>query len=111
VPANRISTLTSADVSVASPGWAVLRYDTSASRWRLLDVWPVTATATNAMGSLWTNGAVVTASLTNISLIYGSNIIARATNTAGNVDLLIAAGDQPNQNAVDSVSTNGVDVT
>jgi hypothetical protein len=107
VVANRIVTLTGADVSCANGGWARLVYDSSESRWKLFAVWPVTAQATNALASIWTNGVAVSGSVTNLNFIYGSNMVIRTTNTSGNVDVHLSSSaggsSQTNQTVVFSV--------
>lgn len=55
-PANRFETYSGVDVSLPNQGWAIIKYEPNAARWVVANVYPTTATATNAMGFLDGNG-------------------------------------------------------
>lgn len=52
--------------------------------------WP-SVSVTNAIGTVKTNGATLTASATSINFVQGSNTVLRATNSAGAVSIEINA--------------------
>lgn len=91
VPANRINTPLGTDISIADQGWVFFKYDLTDSRWKVIGTFPLQATATNALTTLMTNGVLVTGAWTNLNILYGTGMVFRATNTAGNVDLHLGA--------------------
>lgn len=88
VAANRINTPLGTDVSIADQSWAFLTYDGTDSRWKLVSTFPIQASATNAVGSVFTNGVVVSGAATNVNFISTDDSV-RSTNTSGNVDVSI----------------------
>lgn len=100
---NRINTPLGTDVTIADQGYARLIYDGTDERWKVISPFSVTASATNAVASVWSNGVAIVNSATNIDLIYGAGINIRSTNTAGKVDVKFSVDK--------SFSTNGTSVT
>ena len=91
VTRNRINTPLGTDVLIADQASARLLYDDTDQRWKLISPFSVTASATNAVGSIFTNGVVVSSAATNVDIVTGSNVVIRATNTSGNVQIQINA--------------------
>jgi hypothetical protein len=120
VAAYRLSSPTSADTILTNGATAQLVYSASDARWLIWSVWDgrvpgVSASATNSLTSIYTNGVSVSgALLTNLNIIYGSNMVFRATNTSGSVDLHIssaAAGGGGGGSLVTNANQFGADTT
>ncbi len=105
VPANRLSTLSGADVTIEYPGWAKLHYDTSVARWRVKALWPVTATATNLPANF--ASLLVTNTVSASNFVIAINTLLVATNSTANSNLTIN-WDQGTQ---DIYATNNLSLT
>jgi len=83
VAENRIETYDGNDVNVANNGWIDFVYSSSDSRWHVVNFYPQTASNTNGLSAVWTNGVSVSSAATNLNLIEGEGITLLATNASG----------------------------
>jgi hypothetical protein len=114
----RLSSPSGVDLILTNGAMAQLVYSAADSRWLVWSVFDGRLPgvgATNAVSSVWTNGvAVASSSATNLNIIYGSNMVFRATNINGQVDLHIssaAAGGGGGSSLVTNANQFGADTT